>query len=372
MRILLITGSFPPMKCGVGDYTACLAEALGKFEDTSIAVLTSYERETDSTPRRSYEVFPIIRKWRFWSFLHIAQVVRRWRPDIVHIQFPTQGYRGGWLPWLLPGLLFLFNVKVVQTWHEYYTKLMSPWMGFIILKALIPGGLVVVRQDYKAHMPRFYRWLIRRKQFRFIPNASALPRLLLTSRERLAVHERFAPAEKSLLAYFGFIYPHKGVDILFELAVPEKHHIVLIGYFNEVDPYHKAIMERIQQGPWADKVTVTGFLPPDEAARILAAADAVVLPFRDGGGTWNTSLHGAAMQGTFILTTSRERHGYDTSENIYYARPDDIEDMREALRLFAGKKNTAENINRFATWDSIADEHMRLYKTVMVQGNKTS
>ncbi|MEK7692392.1 MAG: glycosyltransferase, partial [Bdellovibrionota bacterium] len=118
------------------------------------------------------------------------------------------------------------------------------------------------------------------------------------------------------MVYFGFIYPNKGVELLFEIAVPEKHHIVLVGYFNEAEPYHKAIMERVRQGRWAGKVTVAGFLPPEEAARILAAADAVILPFLGGGGAWNTSLHGAALQGTFVLTTSGERHGYDARENI--------------------------------------------------------
>lgn len=248
MRILLITGSFPPMRCGVGDYTACLAEALGRLDDTSVAVLTSREGGYMKTPHYNYEVFPVVRKWKLSEFTRIAGVVRQWRPDIVHVQFPTQGYRRGWLPLLLPGLLLLFNVKVVQTWHEYYTKLTT--RRIIIPKAVVPGGLVVVRPDYKAYMPRFYRWLIRHKQFRFIPNASALPRVALTPEERLAVRERFAPAEKSLLAYFGFIYPHKGVYLLFEIAVPEKHHIVLVGYFNEADPYHKAVMERVLQGLW--------------------------------------------------------------------------------------------------------------------------
>ena len=368
MRVMLITGSFPPMRCGVGDYTARLAEALGGRDDMSVAVLTSRETGSAKTPDGNYEVFPVVKKWKLSEFMRIVGVVRRWRPDIVHIQFPTQGYSNGLLPWLLPALLFLFNVKVAQTWHEYYITWRLRCLS--IPKALVPGGLIVVRQDYKAGMPSFYRRLFRHREFRFISNASALPRVVLSPQERLALRERFAPAGKSLLVYFGFIYPNKGVELLFEIAVPEKHHIVLVGYFNEAEPYHKAIMERVRQGRWAGKVTVAGFLPPEEAARILAAADAVILPFLGGGGAWNTSLHGAALQGTFVLTTSGERHGYDALENIYYARRDDVEDMREALRLFAGKKNSSENISRLVTWDFIADEHVRLYKTLLGQGEK--
>ena len=45
MKVLLVTGSFPPMKCGVGDYTACLAEALARKPNIEVAVLTSQGAE---------------------------------------------------------------------------------------------------------------------------------------------------------------------------------------------------------------------------------------------------------------------------------------------------------------------------------------
>lgn len=351
------------MRCGVGDYTARLAEALGKLDDTSIAVLTSHEKDFIIPSNDTYEVFPVVREWKFSEFPQIARVVRGWRPDIIHMQFPTQGYRSGWLPLLLPSFLLLFNVKIVQTWHEYLTK-ENTNVG-LIPNMLIPGGLIAVRPNYIDHLPPSYRRLIRHKRFRFIPNASALPRVVLSAEESLAVHQHFAPEAKSLLVYFGFIYSHKGVDLLLELADPQKDRIVLIGDSDSADLYHKALSESIQQDPWAGKVTMTGFLPVIEAARILAAADAVVLPFREGGGMWNSSLHGAAIQGTFVLTTSHERRGYDVDENVYYARPDDIEDMREALNMYAGRKNTDENIKRFTTWDSIAAEHIRFYHALL-------
>jgi glycosyltransferase involved in cell wall biosynthesis len=167
------------------------------------------------------------------------------------------------------------------------------------------------------------------------------------------------------MSYFGFLYPHKGIDELFAIADPTRHHLVLIGSTDETDPYHRSLRDRASRGDWAGKVTITGYLPADEAARILAASDAVVLPFRNGGGLWNTSLHGAALQGTFIVTTSQEKRGYDSDTNIFSASPGDISAMRQALATYAGRRNTSENINGYATWNSIAEAHMQMYRTLV-------
>jgi glycosyltransferase involved in cell wall biosynthesis len=367
MRILLITGSFPPMMCGVGDYTSCLAEALAKQPQTTVGVLTSIDAGTAPRIVDSLTVFPIVRSWSLREALPVMKFIRQWRPDIVHMQIPTQGYGSGRLPYILPGLVFSSCVKVVQTWHEYYTH---QNIGAALLpNFLVPGGIITVRPYFKEHMPSFYRWLIGHKRFRFIPNASALPHVVLSPEEHRAVHDQYTSGTKSVVAYFGFIYPHKGVDMLFEIADPSRHHLVLIGAFHDDDSYHAELKKRIEQSPWSGNVSITGFLSSADAARTLAAADAVVLPFRGGGGMWNTSLHGAALQGTFIVTTSVERLGLDSEENIYYSRPGDVDDMRQALHRYLGRRNTESNIQRLATWETIAAEHRSLYENLV--GRKT-
>ena len=360
MRILLISGSLPPMKCGVGDYTANLAKALDRRDDTSAAVLT----DAAAKPIPSdfdFEVFPIVDGWRMTNFLRIAKVVRRWHPDLIHIQYPTQGYGHAYLPWLLPALFSMANVPIVQTWHEYHMETVRR----NLLNAILSGGLVVVRPDYKATMPNWYRWLIRKKHFAFIPNASAIPQIRLSDTERLAVRSSFASPAVRLVVYFGFAYPPKRVELLFEIADPSQHHLVLICDLNSNDEYHKQILDRLNRAPWTGKVTVTGFLPAEDAGRILAAADAVVLPFQDGGGLWNTSIHAAVKQGTFVLTTAQEQQGYDSASNVYYARPDDVADMRCALRTHVGKRSPEIVGDPTSEWKSIADAHEVLYTSVL-------
>jgi glycosyltransferase involved in cell wall biosynthesis len=348
------------MKCGVGDYTAHLAKAIARCENMSVAVLT----DSAATPIPSdfeFEVFPLAHSWRMADIAPIASAVRRWRPDIIHIQYPTQGYGSGYLPWLLPTLFRMANVPVVQTWHEYHPERMGRRN---LLNAALGGGLIAVRPDYKSMMSASYRWLIRRKQFRFIPGASAIPGIQMGATERSALRTRFTLNSSSLVVFFGFAHPAKRIELLFEIADPAQHCLVLICDLKSADAYQERILNSINREPWAGRVTVTGFLPAEEVGQILAAADAVVLPFQNGGGVWNTSIRAAVAQGTFVLTTSRERHGYASSENLYYAQPDDVPDMRKALTTFIGNRNSETVKDPGCEWDSIASAHISLFNRI--------
>lgn len=344
------------MMCGVGDYTASLANALGRRGDVSVAVLTDIAAAPVPTDF-NFEVFPVVDGWKIIDLISIARVLRHWRPDLVHIQYPTQGYGPKRLPWLLPTLLRMVNVPVVQTWHEYHMERVR--RNFF--NAVMSGGLIAVRPKYKETMPPWFRWLTQRKRFTFIPSGSAIPQIPLSDAERADIHLRFAPLSARLIVYFGFVYPPKGIELLFEIADPSEHHIVLMCELKAEEAYHKTLLDRVNREPWAGRVTVTGFLPSNEVARILGSADAVVLPFREGGGIWNSSIHATVAQGSFLLTTSKDRHGYDPSKNTYYAACNDVEDMKYALKTHLGRKRLDIAEHPTSEWDSIADAHRSFY-----------
>ena len=356
MRVLLVSGTFPPMPCGVGDYTAHLATALGRRKDVRAGVLTS--RGAVAPVTGDVEVLPLVETWRIREAPRIAGCIRRFSPDVVHVQYPTHEYRA--VQWILPAIARLANGPVVQTWHEYY----SPRNWPSVLNAAMPGGLVVVRPSYLEKMPNWYRSLLRGKEFRFIPNASSIPTVLLPETDRRSIRTAYNAADSNLLAFFGFASPSKGIETLFDIADPAAHRIVLICDLRSDDPYHQDILRKIESREWAGKVFVTGFIPPGEVGRILAASDAVVFPFRDGGGLWNSSLHGAVAQGTFVLTTSRDRQGYDPDMNVFYSPPGNIQAMRQALRDHLGRKKIVDTPAR-DPWDDIAEAHVELYRTLL-------
>jgi glycosyltransferase involved in cell wall biosynthesis len=365
---MLISGSFPPMKCGVGDYTAKLAQALAHNADTSVAVLAVVAAsETDVISPR-LQLFPVAHGWAVSDLPAILRTVRKWRPDIIHMQYPGQGYGAHKLPWLLPSILAIVLRKpIVQTWHEYYTQTTLPMLKtslLNLLNAILPGKVVVVRPHFQEMMSRWYRLLTRHKVFEFIPNASVFPVVRLTEAERVEIRSKFTSVSARLVVYLGFAYPAKGVESLFEIIDPALHHLLLLCTLDPSDPYQKLILDRTRDSTWQNRVSVAGFLPPEEVSRILAAADAAVFPFREGGGKWNTTLQAALDQGTFVLTTSREQQGYDAQENIFYAHPDDIAGMRCALAAHIGKRLPRDSVRDLVDWNLIAETHLRLYSSL--------
>lgn len=271
------------MACGVGDYSAALADALSRCDSTRVAVLTTVgaDRANDA----AYELFPVIREWHRTEMGTAEDVVRSWRPDVVHLQYPARGYGPGDLQNRLPPRLRSRRIPVVQTWHEHFEPIASARQLAFRRRAdlrlvLFGRDVVVVRPEYREQMPRAFRILSARKRFHLIPNGASLPRVELDDRERAAIRSRLGAGDKALLVFFGLAHEHKGIDDALAAMDPARHHLVVVGDVDASLPYQAGLLRRTREPPLAGHVTISGFQPTEEAARILAAADAVVLPFR--------------------------------------------------------------------------------------------
>ena len=87
MKILFVTGEFPPMQGGVGDYTRELGLALCGL-GCEVRVATS----AHAGPVAGLTVHPIIEKWGWNSWRSLLELVRRHEPDVVHIQYQAAAY----------------------------------------------------------------------------------------------------------------------------------------------------------------------------------------------------------------------------------------------------------------------------------------
>lgn len=353
------------MRCGVGDYTGQLVSSLRQHTDIDVSVLTSVLDAVGAASDRP-EAHYVMPNWSIHGLRCFLSLMRRIKPDIVHIQFPTQGYvlAVGALAWIPFLCRLVFRVPVVQTWHEFVPKSEPNILRCMYAMALGASALVVVRPDYLSKTPRLIRIALGCVPVRIIPNVSNVPTVILSPDERVAIRMKLGCGESHLVAHFGFVYPHKGTEQIFQIADPAKHHLLLIGELSERDPHHARLLALAASPKWRGRVTVTGFVPAADAARLLAASDAVVFPFMGGGGNWNTSVHAATSQGSFVLMTSTERNGYDAAANIYYARPGAIDEMRRALALYSAARNprpeTAEE-----TWLAMAAAHQELYLSLL-------
>lgn len=362
MRVLIVTGSYPPMRCGIGDYTRELALSLVKNKDIKVAILTS-AAAISKGGAEEIEVFPVIEKWSLTEIFAAVRVIRHWSPDIVHIQYPTQAYGKNFLPWILPMVSFSMGKKVVQTWHEGYSRRHSL---FLLLKTLIPSGLIFVRPNFTEEILHpMLGWATWKKRSVFIPNASSIPQVKLSQDEIIEVKSKYLQQQKRLIVFFGFIYPAKAVELIFEIADPVTDQIVIAGEIPGESDYAKNLMHCATSVTWQGKVNVTGFLPANDIAKLLAVADAVILPFRSGGGEWNTSIHGAVLNGAFVISTSRTKNGYDSKRNLYFAKIDDVQEMRAALAKFGGVRREHHTELDRDEWLSIADKHSVFYQSLL-------
>jgi glycosyltransferase involved in cell wall biosynthesis len=365
MRILLVAGSYPPMVCGVGDHIALLAEALDRLDGVQVAVLT--DARAAGTPRvGGVEVLPIVQRWQVADFARMRSAARRWRPDLVHLHFPATGFGPRVLSRVLLPFFRALGYPVVETWHEYWPS--GAWR--VALSAPYREHVINPRPNYVEQFPRWTRPLIARKRFHHIAGGPSVPQAVLSDDERRAIRSRYVGGPGRLVAYFGFSHPEKGVEQLFEIARPERDHLLLIGELSRDNAYHRGILARMEGPDWAGRVSTTGYVSSNEVARLMAASDAVVLPFRSGSHVGSSTLHSAAAQGVYVVTTSRDRTGYDPARHIHFAAPDDIAGMREALSTRLGERRPAANTPGSA-WRAIAEQHLAVYGEALREGAAT-
>ena len=101
-------------------------------------------------------------------------------------------------------------------------------------------------------------------------------------------------------------------------------------------------------------------MPEIDLAELLSVADAIILPFRDGSGIWNTSIHAAVSSRSFLLTTSINVNGFNEDLNTYYSSISNISEMKDALNKYSGTKNLKKTIPD--SWPKIGKKHIQVYK----------
>jgi len=345
------------MPCGIGDYTFALAGALAR-QNIDVALFTS--AGAAPCPDSRIVVFPNVEHWDRKALTELKISIAEWQPDLVHFQYPTQGYGIGWASSFIPLAATSTGTRVVCTWHELPVPRGVPRF---LVQSMGGGPIIIVRPEFYSDMSPILRNILPASRFKFIASASPIPQNAMSDEQRERKNAKWKAGAKRLVVYFGFLYPHKGVDQLFSVCDPATDHVVISGKFDPHDTYHAQLKALAESATWKGKVTFTGFLPDREVADLLSAADAVVLPFTGGGGEWNTSLLSARKQGTFVIITSAQRRGYDAGENTFYAAPGDVSAMRDALQKYSGVRNPQAASED--DWHRIAREHVAVYQRVL-------
>lgn len=358
MKILMISGSSPPIRCGVGDYTFRLCHQLSLEHDTTL--LTSHG--ADSVHQKQLEVKPIM-NWSPKAIFAFLRILRQIKPDIVHIQYPAHGYTG-LLAYLIPAIAFVMRIKVVQTWHEFI-RLDASKISYLF--NWVPSGLVYVRPNFIEQSSPIIRFLIKLKLSKFIPNASVIPRSKLNNEQRSALRSKLLNNQKRLISFFGFISEHKGVLRLFDIADPSRDQLLIIGHLDLNDPYHKAVADRSNKSDWRGQVHFSGFLGNAICADYISCSDVAVFPSKEGMGEWNTSLHAAAKNNCPVLGTTNKEASLKNQTKLVPLK-DDLalkNGLDEMIRCYPFENRDFDKSAVSDEWQEIADKHTNLYRTLL-------
>lgn len=307
MRILVFNPSYPPVRCGVGDYTRGLAVALAAAGNDVTVVTAAQAAPPDDGPPR---VVPLLRNWDVGEFVRRALPrVRRPRPDVVVSCFPAvvQTSRSRLL-FLLPGLAkaLLGRPRTVFILHEY-VRIGETHRRWLQLALRTADQIVAVteaeRDAVLERNPQLAPKMVVRHNPPNVPIAPDDP----AADE--ALRATLGPADRPLLAFFGFIWdPKKGFEELLAALARTDAELVVTGSLEPGNAYHAHIASEIERLDLAERVRWLGFLDEARVGHLLRAADVVALPFRGGAESGFTSMLAGLVNGAAVVTTQGTRN----------------------------------------------------------------
>lgn len=362
-RLLVISAAYPPIRAPESAHTLYLCQHLAA-RGLEIHLVTT-QTDTDSKSRQQGGVFvhPIMKDWRWRRLAKLFQVVGTIAPQAVLLVYIDWIYQRQpmitFAPTLLRRVLAARTPFVTQFENESGLSGAPPPSLFVkLFRAVtarfrvgadtdaIYGTLlrdsdrIVVLSEH--HLRAFQRVEpgVQGKSalipappiMRIVPGEDGVPR-------RRGRKELGLPDDAMVFAYFGFVYPSKGLETLLKafgaIAGNEAGpHLVIIG-----DSLHAAYLEELhqiaQETGAASRIRWTGHCDPEteEASLYLHAADVCVLPFDGGVRLNNSSVAVAAAHGLPIITTTGNtlEAAFVDRGNVYICSPRDPSALAAAM-----------------------------------------
>jgi glycosyltransferase involved in cell wall biosynthesis len=397
--ITLIAGTYQPQKCGVAHYTSRLRDAL-KQQDIESIVLTTHEAAIEA---KDSSVRGVVKDWQFANLISLLRSVHSTNTDILHIQHAAGTYRFERTIFLLPLLLKMtgYNKPIITTVHEYgwwewqpkylpsqFVEWLKMWGqnrgcwdredGFLLT---LSDAIITTNIEAKTLIHERLTHL--NKHIFNIPiaaNIECTPIDITSARQQLRKICHWGE-DTVVLAFFGFLHPVKGLEILFPafqkvLITHPQARLLLVGGIEslalrgeEAKRYWDKLHSLARELNISDKLHFTGYLDADIASQYLSGADIGVLPFN----------HGVTMKSGSLLTLFAHnlpvigtQHSIPLPQEmrVQLVQPRNIDALADALSHLLNHpeicKDLGETGRAFVeklSWSSIARSHLEIYLT---------
>ena len=411
-RVAMIAGTYRPEKDGVAHYVLRLREALTKRGVSSV-VLTTREAAREA---RDDEVRGVVDGWGPGDLPALVRGVKevvREGAEVIHVQHAAGTYGFKRAIFFLPPLLRAAGVRVptVTTVHEYawweweprgvppaLVEAVKTWGqrrgfwdredGFLLTGS---DGLITTNAPAEnAIKGRLPHLAARLRRIPLVANVDVVP----VSREeaRREARSRFGwPEDAEIITYFGFLHPVKGIENLLKAhakVVQERPQarLLLIGGAEslalpgeEASSYWDDLRALVGGLGLGDKVAMTGYVPEDEASRLLSGSDVGILPFNQGVTLKSGTLLALLGHGLPTVVTRSDPPEPDLSDGEIsrVVERRDVPGIAGALSSLladpAERERLAERGGAYVrnlSWTAAAGRHGEVYERVLKDREK--
>ncbi|MBI3967963.1 MAG: glycosyltransferase family 4 protein [Chloroflexi bacterium] len=376
MKVCLLTGSYPPNRDGIADYSQRLARSL-VTRGVEVAVLTTALETIESDPYGQPAVVKVAPQWDWQALDTVRRLIAEHDPDVVHIQYPSPvGYGRHLMINFLPAILrATTRVRIITTVHEF-SEQRTRWRFRVIPNLLFSHRLIMVNEADLETAEEFLASL--RAKTTLIPIATNIDPV--SGVNRAAVRAGLGVADDELLLFhFGVPRPDKGLETLlaaFDQLVAKGERVRLLvvasaqaGDYHE--QYQRDILGQVAARP---RAIIRDSCPEGELSGYLQAADVAAFPFANGVGAHRGSILVALVHGLPVVTTQGENTPliWQNGHNALLTPPGDAKAFASAvtglihlpeLRRSLGDAGAA--LGRVHTWDGIADATLELYNELV-------
>jgi len=393
VKILVISGAYPPMRAGESSNAHHLCRHLaGRGHE--VHVLTSEANTGAGDP--GIEVHPIMQSWSWLETFRFARFVRQCAPDAVLLVYldaiynyhPMMTFSPTLVRRLMPRVPFVTRYESPVGGADPKTSL-SARLGRKVVAAALGGkditysaGTLLRDSDRVIVLCEGHRevlaqeWPQVRDKAVVIPpppNIEVSQEAAGNARSRGRALLNVA-ADEFVIAFFGYVYPKKGIETLLEAFSKLSHdgrkaRLVFIGGTLDLDSevsrrYWDEMQQLCTALGVADRTLWTGAFRSDreEGSLYLRAADVCALPLLNGVQLNNSSFSAMAAHGMPIVTTrgpATDRVFAD-GENVLFFEARNAGALAEKLKFLMDSAQARERLSsgvgmlarQWLSWDT--------------------
>lgn len=335
-KYLMITGSYPPDICGVGDYTSCFMNAADKSK---------------------WQLY-YSKDWRLSCIIKKIQEINRYNAEAIVMQYPTQGY--GWS--LLPLLLcwyysFFTNKKFIVVLHEFSQRTLKAKLVTSLFR--FANKIIFTTNYEKSYAERCFKFSKKKSSVvKIISNIEAVEKSDLKQWDEREID----------IAFFGHLAPNKGLEDYFKVvqSIFQKRNTVRIAIIGQIqDDYKNYYNSLLQRYEFTSQCAQFYNKPSAEVSSLLNNTKIVFLPFPDGISERRGSFLAAISNGAIVVSYEGE---FTTNDLKTVFIPTTSENAKKTIEKII---NTYSNANLLSFQDKFCrylnEEIPNSWQTVISQ-----